>query len=126
MDLAREWRSRRWRRLLNFIDGLPRHSAFIEALADDEEYAAMVVEAGWPERSPHPRLSEYTPEREALDAVVDRLGEVVSAVIAAAGVRPPKIKPQPRPRTAVDRLRARKRRLDHESLVAKLLPHRRT
>lgn len=124
-DLAVEWRSRRWRRLLNFIDGLPRHSQFVEAMADDEEAAAAFLDREDQGDDAHqrgPRLSEYTPEREALDAILDRLAEVTNAIVASSGVRPHKAKPAQRPRTATDRLRARRARASHERLVALVLP----
>jgi hypothetical protein len=69
-----------------------------------------------------PGLAEYSPEREALDRVVDRLGEVIQAVIGASGNKAPKFRPALRPRTAADRLRDRRRREQHEALVARVLP----
>lgn len=122
MDLATEWRSRRWRKLLNLIEGLPRTSAFIEAMSDDDDVAAVMLSQPREDRQTGPRLSEYSPEREALDRVLDRLGEVIQAVVASAGGSAPKIKPAPRPHTAVDRARARQAWTRHNSLVARLTP----
>lgn len=55
-----------------------------------------------------------------LTDIHDRLSELIAAVIAAAGGKPPKPTPLPRPRTAVDRLRAQARRARHDSLVAEV------
>jgi hypothetical protein len=70
------------------------------------------------------RVSEWSPERAALAEISDKLSTVIAAVIAAAGARPPNIRPTPRPRTAADRLRARRRVETHLSLVARVLPDR--
>lgn len=54
--------------------------------------------------------------------MVDRLGEVVAAVIASGGGKPPKLHPRPRPQTAEDRLAARYRIEQHEYVVGLFLP----
>lgn len=53
-----------------------------------------------------------------LTIVADRLGDVLSQLVANAGHKPPKVAPLPRPRTGVDRARARMEKQQHESLVA--------
>lgn len=118
--MATEWRSRRWRKLLSFIDRLPRTSLYVEAVADDDEIADRLVDDETPSRGP--RLSEWSPERDALADVVDMLGNVVAAVIAAAGVKPPQINRTRRPKTAFDRARQRQRVQRHHQLVARVLP----
>lgn len=70
-------------------------------------------------------MSEYSPEREALDMVVDRLGTVVTAIAASAGDKsPPKFKPVKRPRTALDRVQARLAQQKHKSIVSRMLPNK--
>lgn len=93
------------------------------AIAEDDEYAELILgETDEDDDAPgSPPLVMWTPEVQYLAAVVDRLGEVIQAVIATApGGKPPKIKPLPRPRTAFDRARARRARARHENLVAEM------
>jgi hypothetical protein len=117
-DLTDLWTSRRWRLLLNVIDGLPSNSHYVAALADDDELA----ENSPPPKARPPRLTEFSPEAAA---IIDRLGDVITAVIAAAGGTPPSIEPYPRPVTAAERMKQRSRWRAHEDLVARLLPHKR-
>lgn len=120
VDLGEEWRARRWRRLLNLIDHLPRTSEFMQAVSDDEEYAELAADEGSGKPQP-PRLADYSPEREALDAIRDLLAQSVAVAISAAGGKPPKFKPADRPVTAADRARSRAAMRKHESLAARLL-----
>lgn len=124
VDLAREWRSRRWRRLLNLIDHLPAHSAYAEALAADEDLAVAVLAHPQPDGATGPRVSEWTSERAALAEISDKLSTLIAATIAAAGSRPPKLIPSPRPRVAADQVRERQRAAAHLSLVERVLPDR--
>lgn len=105
------------------IDGLPRNTAYWEAIANDEE-AALAMLRGPQSEQTGPSMTEYSSEREAIDRVYDRLGELIQAVIAAAGAKAPSIAPLPRPYTATDRARRRKQREDHAALVARMLPHK--
>lgn len=122
IDVGTEWRARRWRRLLNLIDHLPRNSYYVEALADDEELAEMVLESPHDDVPTGPRMSQWSPEAGLLAEIVDRLAEVASAVVASAGGAPGTLKPYPRPRTAADRVQARRRRQRHDALVRRVLP----
>lgn len=123
LDLATEWRSRRWRRLLSLIDRLPRDSAYVEALSNDEEFAALFPADDTPGQ-PVRRMADWSPAVEMLTVIVDRLGEVVQAIAALGGVKPRKLPRAPRPVTAAERLAARRRREGHQSLVARVLPNR--
>lgn len=126
MDLAKEWRSRRWKRLLRIIDQLPAHSRLAEARLDDEQVAEQILafEDKHPNAKPSRRVSDFTPEVDLLSTLVDRVGELTQAVVAAAGAQPRKVTPVPRPKTAVDRVRARRSLAKHRRLVARVLPHR--
>lgn len=117
-DLTELWVARRWRLLLNVVDGLPANSHYVAALADDDELAENSPEPTSPSA---PRLTEFSPDAAA---IIDRLGDVISAVIAAAGGSPPKIAPYPRPVTAAERARKRNRWLAHDDLVARVLPNK--
>lgn len=117
------FRDRRWADLLTLIDWLPRNCAYIEALSEDEEVAEDVLSRKENERprGAGPRISEWSPEVERLTDLVDRMGEVMVAVVASQGGKPPKLRPHPRPRTAVDRLREKKRYEHHKKVVARVL-----
>lgn len=110
--------------MLNLIDHLPGHSAYAEALAADEELAEVVLAHPHPDRATGPRVSEWTPERAALAEVSDKLSALIAATVAAAGAKPPKVTPSPRPRVAADRVRERRQQATHLSLVARVLPDR--
>ncbi len=119
------WRSRRWRKLLNVIDNLPRTSAYHEALSNDEALAEALM--GLPDRPVGPvrRMREWSAETELLSVVADRLAELIHTVAATKGAKGGRqIRHQPRPVTAMQRINARKRKAKHASLVARLLPKR--
>lgn len=122
IDLVDEWRMRRFRRILNLVDHLPRNSAYVQAVTDDEEWAEQVLSL--PQRAQRPRvdMADWSPELERLTDLYDRLGELIRAVVAGAGAKPKRVAPAPRPTTALDRMRARKRRATHDRLVSVLLP----
>lgn len=106
------------------IDGLPANSYYVEAQLNDEEIAGLVAKA--PPRPPRRRMAEWSPEVDALAAMVDRLSELILVQLRRAGTKNvPAFKPYLRPTTAVDRLRDQQRIERHESLVDRVLPHRR-
>lgn len=94
-------------------------SAYREAWLDDPEVVERIVAQadGKPSPPPRPPLSEFGMEAALLADVVDRLGDVIAAQIAAGGNKPPKIQPTPRPVTGVERARAAVDRRHHEVLV---------
>lgn len=108
------------RKVLNLIDRLPRSSEFQNAVAQDDELAVHAV--GSSSAAPEIPLTEWTPETEALAAVVDRLAEVINAVVQSQGGKPIAIKPYPRPQTASDRARVQARRAADEALSRMLFP----
>lgn len=120
------WRSRRWRRLLNILDQLPRTSAYAQALALDEDLAEQVSELPDTERKAQWSRShrDYTPEVEMLTAVFDRLGELIRVTAAVHGSRgkPPPL--GPRPAYAVDRVRRQLARQRHQDVVGRLMKNR--
>lgn len=66
-------------------------------------------------------MSEWTTEAEILASVADRLVDVVNVLLQVNGGQATDIRPQPRPSTALEKVRLRQRRLAHESLVARVL-----
>lgn len=127
LDLATEWRSRRWRRLLNIIDHLPRHSAYVEAMANDEQLAEHLARQPEPKQDNQSRrrMSDWSPDVELLTSILNRLGELVQAVAVLGGAKPRKVPPAPHPVTAMDRARNRRRFEKHRSLAARVLSGRR-
>jgi hypothetical protein len=121
LDLGAEWRARRWRRLLDFVDGLPKHSHFAEALAADEDLAEAILDAddGKPKKVVR-RLSEYSPEVELLTVLTDRVAELIQVTVASRGGKPRKVTPMPRPASAVEKVRTRRQRRRHEWTVARV------
>ena len=85
----------------------------------------MVLDAEQPPSRPTRRIVEWSPDVELLSSIHDRLGELITVTLAAAGSKkPPKPEPAPRPRTALDRVRERRRSTQHRSLVSRMLPHK--
>lgn len=92
----------------------------MEAVSLDEELAAEVA------RNPEQRkpsssvpMREWSLQMEALATMIDRLGDVVQAVIAVQGGKPPAIKPFPRPKTASDKLNDPRRQ--HQKNLSKIM-----
>jgi hypothetical protein len=123
LDLLDLWRGALSpRKVLNLIDHLPATSNYIAAMAGDDQLANQEHASAGPRG---PRLQDWSPEVAALAAVVDRLGELIRIQIARAGKKPPAIRAFPRPVTAADRARIRRRHQQHRELVARVLPDRR-
>lgn len=90
-------------------------------MASCEELLEMVLTED-ESQDKHPRFSEFSPETEALYIVADRLGDVCSGLVGLGGGKPKRTQPLPRPKTAVQRVKDRQRRVRHEALVARVLP----
>lgn len=119
-DLVELVEQGRWAWALNLIEHLPRASYYAQAVLLDEEYAEVV--AGLPQGKPEMPIHQWTPELEAMAAIVDRLAEVANAVIASAGGKPGRVERYPRPVTAIDKARNRKAREAVNAMASKLWP----
>lgn len=123
LDLSAEWQARRWRRLMNLLDGLRRTSHIHEAMADDDELAEIYLlrerdgQAGTKSRR---RVAEYTVEAELLSYAVDRLGELIVAQAVSNGGKRRHVEPMPRPVTALHRMRENRARVRHKYTVARV------
>lgn len=106
--------------MLNLIDHLPRHSFFGEALATDEEIAAVIAGREMPESQQ--RFSEWSPLHEVMVAAVERLDHIANVLLAVNQNTPGKPFRWPRPVSAVEKYRANHKAQVHESLVDRLLP----
>lgn len=125
LDLTTEWQSRRWRQLLNLLDGLRRTSHTYEAITMDEELAEAYLErerrsGAEAKAKARRRMSEYSVEAELLSYAVDRLGELIVAQAVGRGARRRKVEPMPRPETALHRVRERRSRSKHQYTVARV------
>lgn len=65
-------------------------------------------------------LSEYDTHASLLADVIDRLGDVLSVLMAQNGGKPGRITPAPRPITGVERARKRMADEKHDALVAEV------
>lgn len=115
MDLGAEWRARRWRRLLNLIDGLPGNSHYIQAQMNDEEYVAGLLD-GAPDRPRVEQLADWSPVVDKLAYIADLQQQMLLAFLSANGGKPGKFKPLPRPQTAVERTRRRQQQAEYAYL----------
>lgn len=124
LDVNAEWQGRRWRRLLNLLDGLRRTSHVYEAMTQDEELAEMWLEqerrGQVPDRKPRRRMTEFSVEAELLSYAVDRLGELILAQATGKGASRRRVEPMPRPETAMTRVRDRQARRKHKFTVARV------
>jgi hypothetical protein len=139
IDLVAIWRQRRWRFLLNLIDHLPRNTWYHQAVLDDPEHVQALIDAEMRQEQEKsegaepagPPLHTWSPELEAITNVLDAVRGVshtVAAVNSEKGKTPQPPKPSPRPSSALDRARkkakAERKQARHESLVARMLPHK--
>lgn len=138
VDLGELWRARRWVHLLDILDHLPAHSWYAASVTMDEEHAQMMAEAiaareqsGEKSEDNGPALVGWTNEVAVMTNVLDAVRGVAHAVVAVnspKGKTPEAPKPAPRPRTPLERaLKAAefsRKKAKHESLVARMLPHK--
>lgn len=111
--------------LLDYIDHLPSDSAFTAAIAEDVEYAEMLLESeGEQPSAAPPRMTEFGPQVRALAVIADKISYLANIQIARAGKPPPKLEPYPRPVTAIERVRRKRTQQRHRALVSQLLPDR--
>lgn len=124
LDLSTEWQDRRWRRLLNLLEGLRRTSHVQEAMTLDEDLARIYVEQerrGKAEESkPRRRMSEFTVEAELLSYAVDRLGELITVHASGRGAKRRRVQPMPRPESAITKIREQRSQHKHKFTVARV------
>ncbi|MFG3710882.1 hypothetical protein [Micromonospora sp. NPDC047730] len=90
----------------------------------DPEWAKQVMAHSPADAPPRARMSDWSPEVERLTDLCDLLSEAIRAMASLKGVKPGPARRMPRPRTALDRERNRRRWRQHNSLTARLLPHK--
>lgn len=68
-------------------------------------------------------MTEWSPETEMLTNIYDRLGEQIAVALAVGGAKKPaRPKPMARPKTAIDRVKRKRREREQAALKSKLLP----
>lgn len=123
LNLGKLLRSGQHARILRLIHQLPQASRFNAAVASDPEHVEAIIKAteGQQQTSYHPPLAEWRTENEQLATVADLLQNVIAAIVATNGGKPPKVKPMPRPKTEFDAARERSKLSNHRKLVARVL-----
>lgn len=94
-------------------------------MAEDEVLAGHLLDQPPSETPAQRRWSEFGIQVELLAAIFDRLAEIPNAIAASNGAKPRKVPPYPRPVTAIEKVRERRRRLKHTQVVARVLPAKR-
>lgn len=131
LDPGQLWRDRRWRRLRSLIDRLPKASLYREKILNDPEMVGLLLERE-AEQEDKPKkggvsISEYT---ASVSLMRDMIGELRLLRSTLIGVNSkngtmPKVEPYPGPVTAVEQARFARRKSKHDSLTARVLPHKR-
>lgn len=91
--------------ILDFLEHLPRTSAYHSAVSSDEELAQQIADSSTApaEASASPPLTEYSPEVAVLAEVRDVLVQTLNVLVKVNGGKPSRFKPYPRPETALDK-----------------------
>ena len=117
---------------LDLIDGLPSTSRFRQALLNDPEVAAELVDAeearereGQPAGEWEPSVSENSPEVIMMGRMLALLGDLVNVTISQAsqGKQKGRQIKVPTPTTAVDAEREKRSRQKSNMLTSIFLPH---
>lgn len=103
-------------RLINQLPKDTSRSRFALAKAEDDELADMIVD-DVPEASAIPPLEGWGTVASVVAVVADRLSETIATIATTSGNKAPKIKPIPRPMTALDRAKRRRSRARMNALV---------
>lgn len=119
MDLAVWWRARRWAALLEYIDQLPATSRLNEAIHNDPEQAARLVDRPEPADPWAPSLRDWSLTTAMLSRLIH--AAEVTNVLLSGEKKPPQ--PFPTPVTAVDRLAEQRSQERQLSIIALATPH---
>jgi hypothetical protein len=108
-----------WRKLATLVRQLPSSSHTTEAMANDDELAESFSDQE-PSKSSGPKLSEYTAEVARLDAILDRLTELIATTVRMNGGKAPRTRPATRPETAFTRAQQRRADKKMSALIAEV------
>jgi hypothetical protein len=136
VDLEELWLHRRWGRLLGYIDRLPSHTWYAQAVSEDPEHVALLAKqlaeaefSGESKAEASPALSTWSPEVAKLTDIHDALKELAhltASIHAERKVPEPVFAPRPQSdlKRQVDKMKFEHRKAKHEKLVARMLPNR--
>lgn len=96
---------------------LPNHSLYKATILNDIDYARAVGLAEPAERT----MAGYTPEIDAMTRLTEWVKALYVVTIAVHSGKAPTLEPEPRPRTAFDRLRDKAIIIRHKERVAKMI-----
>ena len=88
-------------------------------MANDDELAESFSDQE-PSKSSGPKLSEYTAEVARLDAILDRLTELIATTVRMNGGKAPRTRPATRPETAFTRAAQRRSEKKMSALFAEV------
>lgn len=128
VSLGELWRARRWRELLNYIDLLPPNTHKNRLMLNDEEYVEQLLGASDTSSGDNrPSLADFSPEVAAIVKLTDAVNRntMVTHGVAQGTKGKMDLRPEPRPATAIDKIRYQKEKKAHEELTAILTPGRR-
>ncbi|WP_329520503.1 hypothetical protein [Spirillospora sp. NBC_01491] len=110
------------RTVLNLIDRLPRDSHYVAAMADDDDLAdQLAAREDDKTPAPPPPMTDWSADQATLTLIADRLGELLTLTAAAnSKKKPPSYKPLPRPVTAAQRAKRRRRERKYELVTTAL------
>lgn len=124
------WRRRRWVKILDLLEYLPRTSAYAQAMATDmklaEKIAALPQDSSRAKPQWRRTYREFSPEVEMLSALFDRIGELIRVTAGSRGAKTKQPMSAPRPIPAIDRIRYRTAEEKHKRLTARVLPNARS
>lgn len=126
LDVAALIHSRRFRQVLALLGQLPRTSRVKAAIMNDDEILAG-IDLGDPEEAEDsgPELTDWSMTVEMLASVYDAINALIGVTIQVnSDKRRSMPKPLPRPRTAIDRARERRRKAIQEEILTIFAPGR--
>lgn len=129
VSLGELWRSRRWRELVGYIQQLPADTRLNALLANDEEHLEAAIKAR-EKRAPNdsglggPSMADWSQPVAMMADLIDAVNRNTEVTRAAAGGKPSRVQPYPRPRTAAERVSNRVRQAEHEQMASVLLRNR--
>jgi hypothetical protein len=116
---------------MRFAERLPAHSHYKAAMADDDEYirAYMAHQPPGSDKDQKQKpltMQGYSMAVAALHEIADRVGALYSVTVAvnSKNGKAPDVPEMPRPQTALQRYKDMSVTRRHESIVAKVLPHK--
>lgn len=136
VNLEELWLHRRWGRLLGYIDRLPSHTWYAQAVSEDPEHTALLAkqmadaQANGEDDQASPPLATWSPEVAKLSDVHDAIKELIHVTVSAHsdGKKVPEPvftrRPQSDLQRQVEKMKFERRKAAHEKLVARMLPNR--